>query len=717
MERVSVVVPAYNEENTVNHIVDVLLRVPEVAQIIVVSDGSTDNTASLARSAGARVIELREKRGKGGAVSSGLDEVQNEVVLLLDADLIGLTPEHVISLVKPVLNREADMTVGLFNHGRIFTDLAHRIMPCLSGQRALRRSALLGLRLEDAGYGLEMMLTRLARESPMIVQRIPLPNLSHVTKEKKRGYWRGLAARARMYLEIVAALVYSRKSFHLRPVMSLCRRMNAIGIRRLVGYCCLFTVSLMALTAVVYSVQFRRASAQARLLDDLPLVPGQRILLVSPHPDDEILGAGGLIQKALAVGSDIRVVFMTNGDGFKRGARDGHILPVLKPQDYISYGQKRQKEALAVLNAIGVVDSQVIFLGYPDGGIAAIWRDHWDEARPFTSPTTKSSASPYQDNLYAGAPYTAPSILSSISRIIREYEPTAVFVTHPDDSHADHWATSAFVLAAVAQTSQAGGPCADLYYYAIHRGAWQIAPVISREKPLLPPTILYRWDATWYRLTLSSGQKAAKEAAVRLYKSQFKLMSGYMKNFVRPNEIFARSSAKALPVIERELDIDGDLDQWEYVMPLALDSRRGTLVRQANASAAIRRLYLVQGNNSLYIRLDAWGKIAKPAAFRVSLYVLPSENNPEVSRWVFRADPGSPSLALWEIRPEGTQKLPLKGVIKGNSLIVSVPLDLSTGGCRFMVGAESRVGSTTIDRIPWSVVSTPRILASSVFAF
>src|SRR5712664_3781285 len=71
-----------------------------------------------------------------------------------------------------------------------------------------------------------------------------------------------------------------------------------------------------------------------------------RIVIVAPHPDDEILGAGGLIQAALAVGADVRVIYLTNGDhnqvAFKLYKLDLH----LSAKEYLAFGEKRRQEAL-----------------------------------------------------------------------------------------------------------------------------------------------------------------------------------------------------------------------------------------------------------------------------------------------------------------------------------------------------------------------------------
>jgi hypothetical protein len=99
-----------------------------------------------------------------------------------------------------------------------------------------------------------------------------------------------------------------------------------------------------------------------------------RLLVVAPHPDDESLGAGGLMQQTLAAEGWVHVLFMTNGDGIPRPSRSrpGHREP--SASDYRGFGELRRAEALVALEHYRVLPLSVTFLGFPDGGLAEIWR-------------------------------------------------------------------------------------------------------------------------------------------------------------------------------------------------------------------------------------------------------------------------------------------------------------------------------------------------------
>lgn len=200
---VSVVIPAYNEESTVGAVVSAALAAPQVQEVIVVDDGSDDATAAAARRAGARVVSLGVNAGKGAALRAGVEAARGSLLVLLDADLLGLAPEHVGLLVGPVAGGTADMTVGIFRRGRPATDLAQFLAPHLSGQRALRRADFLQAAAPcRPGFAVEVALNAYARRQGLRVVRVPLTGVSHRTKEEKRGWGPGLAARLRMYYEI-----------------------------------------------------------------------------------------------------------------------------------------------------------------------------------------------------------------------------------------------------------------------------------------------------------------------------------------------------------------------------------------------------------------------------------------------------------------------------------------------------------------------------------
>lgn len=202
------IIPAYNEEKTIGEVLKILTMLKVLDEIIVVSDGSDDNTAKEAGRYDVRVIELNENQGKSKAIFTGLKYSNANTILMLDADLIGLTAEHVMALLNPVLSGDYDMSIGVFKHGRGATDFAQKIAPYLSGQRAINRwlfEKLNSYNIKD--YGIEMALTKIAEKDNIRVAKVQLWDLTHVMKEEKRGLWVGLLSRVKMYWDVVFSAI------------------------------------------------------------------------------------------------------------------------------------------------------------------------------------------------------------------------------------------------------------------------------------------------------------------------------------------------------------------------------------------------------------------------------------------------------------------------------------------------------------------------------
>ncbi|MCX7968481.1 MAG: glycosyltransferase family 2 protein [Armatimonadetes bacterium] len=200
---IAVVIPAFNEEERLPAVLEAVTACPVVRQVVVVDDGSEDETAKVAKRFGVKVIRLERNCGKAGAVWVGLQEVDQPIVVLLDADLKGLKPSHIETLAEPVVNDGVDMTLGVFRGGRLLTDLSHLIAPWVTGQRALPLKRVRQLPdFSGLGYGLEAALNKFAHEHGWVVKTVVLRGVSHVMKEEKLGLMRAIKARASMYWEV-----------------------------------------------------------------------------------------------------------------------------------------------------------------------------------------------------------------------------------------------------------------------------------------------------------------------------------------------------------------------------------------------------------------------------------------------------------------------------------------------------------------------------------
>lgn len=212
---VTAIVPAYNEEATIAQVVKVLSSSPYLREVLVISDGSTDETAQRARAAGARVHEIPRQGGKGEAMLHALTHTTAPIVAFFDADLRGLTAAHVEQLVLPVLNGSRMMNVGLRDRGFLVTALTHHL-PLISGERVMARSVMEKTPAEFLkGFMVEVSLNYYCRSHGLAYGAVELKGLSMRRKFEKVGYGLAVLQYMRMFYQVAKAMISVRVA-HVR---------------------------------------------------------------------------------------------------------------------------------------------------------------------------------------------------------------------------------------------------------------------------------------------------------------------------------------------------------------------------------------------------------------------------------------------------------------------------------------------------------------------
>jgi glycosyltransferase involved in cell wall biosynthesis len=203
-ERVSAVIPAYCEGRTIAEVITPLVRHPLIGEVIVVSDGSTDDTVEQARACGARVIELPVNHGKATAIERGVQAAAHDCILLLDADISGLKPEMVTAIVSPVMRGDYAMFVALRERRTYWANRLLHFTPIIGGERAITRSLwnCVPSRYKRK-FQIEIALNFFVKRHGGRMGFVLMSGLTHVIKERKRGLWRGLYQRLSMCLDIV----------------------------------------------------------------------------------------------------------------------------------------------------------------------------------------------------------------------------------------------------------------------------------------------------------------------------------------------------------------------------------------------------------------------------------------------------------------------------------------------------------------------------------
>jgi LmbE family N-acetylglucosaminyl deacetylase len=528
MLKVSCIIPAHNESATVGSVVRAARACRQIGEIIVVSDGSTDQTARVASEAGAdRVLVLRRNLGKGGAIQAGVQASSGDVVLLLDADLCGVTAGHLTQLLWPVLAGRTDMGVA------VFTDnIWHGVMRPLSGQRAVRRSLLLAPHLAKTGFGFEIALDRLAKTYAVRTAHVSWAGVSHRLKRRKYGMMRGMRVSLRASSDLVRQVRVRRPRHAIVPP-------RAIGQRRRTRMEALL-LALIVFAVIVRPLFFAHPSQAAAF--DLPAMappgPEDRVLVVVAHPDDEVIGAGGLIAAARRRGVSVSALIVTNGDSNRVSAvLVDHRLPP-RASAFIREGRIRQQEELEALRRLGVAPADVFFLGFPDRQLAAVMRSPFE---PVRSPFTHLETAEYDGVLDPGATYTRTALVDLARTVVDLVHPTLIITHSSLDRHSDH--------IAVAQLVDLVRDSTPVYSFVVHAPGFPRPLRSSPNDPLLPPptlTLPPQWS--WMRYALSPEDERTKRHAMSAHRSQ--LATPYLRlllvSFVRTNEVFAVHAADAL---------------------------------------------------------------------------------------------------------------------------------------------------------------------------
>jgi len=266
---------------------------------------------------------------------------------------------------------------------------------------------------------------------------------------------------------------------------------------------------------------------------------GQKILIFSPHPDDETLGAGGYIARATKNGAEVKVVFITNGDGHWSSSVEEFKEVYLNSDDYIQSGKTRQQESEKALAILGVRHENIIFLGYPDMGLKDLLGKNFQAL--YTSPFTKKNASPYIDSYRQNASYTGENLVTDMTKIISDFKPDIVLVTSPSDIHPDHAAAAAFTKKALEKDSNLHP---KLYYYLIHYKRFPYPKGFHPTRMMTPPSKLIQITNLWYKFILLRDILNLKEEALKQYQSQLKvpMLKSLMEGFLKQNELFQEGS-------------------------------------------------------------------------------------------------------------------------------------------------------------------------------
>ncbi len=311
---------------------------------------------------------------------------------------------------------------------------------------------------------------------------------------------------------------------------------------------------LISVFAVFFGVLSVTTFADRLNIGTLALSATDRVLVLAPHPDDEVLGTGGVIQQAVAQKVPLKIVFLTYGDSNQWSFLLYRKHPVVFPVAVENMGLVRHDEAINASRILGVGAQNLIFLGYPDFGTFNMWLYHWNHRPPYRSIMTRVIAVPYKGAYQFGAPYKGEEIIGDLRSILRDFKPTKIFVSHPADHNGDHMALYLYLRVALWDEGMEGE--VGLYPYLIHYLTWPKPKGFHPEKELTPPEAL-AGDESWKQYHLSARQIETKEKALQAHKTQYFSSRNYLLSFVKFNELFGDIPSLRLHLNENVAIISG----------------------------------------------------------------------------------------------------------------------------------------------------------------
>ena len=325
------------------------------------------------------------------------------------------------------------------------------------------------------------------------------------------------------------------------------------------------------------------------------------IIIIAPHPDDEVLGFAGIIYDALKMGKTVKVVLLTNGEGYgsacyfwKNGcpAEDSNCLGTgCSPSDLEKFGKVRIEESKRALKQLGLNSEHLITLSYPDGFIGDMFR-YPDSV--FTSVTGNNISA-------TGKKFTGKNLIDDLKTIFKTYTEEIVFSTHIKDQHPDHGLLAAFIQQARNELISEN-ILFPTYWGVIHQPGWgdnnswplpscsreyrKGEAMKTREERYCPSQVLYPPDAMkevperyfmdpdlWKS---KDGEKPAMRKAIDEYRTQSGLITisdslprkgyegwmdrnGFLLSFVKINHLFWEAPYPVITSSTKNPDQQGSL--------------------------------------------------------------------------------------------------------------------------------------------------------------
>jgi len=422
------------------------------------------------------------------------------------------------------------------------------------------------------------------------------------------------------------------------------------------------------------------------------LTSTDRILVLAPHPDDEVLGTAGIIQNTVTLKLPIKVVFLTYGDSNQWSFLLYRKHPVVWPAAVENMGIVRHDEAINASRILGVEPQNLTFLGYPDFGTLNIWYYHWNQRPAYRSIMTRVTAVPYKGAFRPGAAYKGEEIVKDLRSILRDFKPTKIFVSHPSDHNGDHLAL--YLYLRVALWDEGLSDKVQLYPYLNHYLTWPKPKGFHPEIDLTPPDALINGQV-WEQYHLTGNQLINKKKALEAHVTQYRSSPRYLLSFVKFNELFGDFSPIKLHLNENTANLKIE-SKVTTELPDELNDR------ERSAFVGVDWKFLRWQGDNLIVSIQ----FSKPLANDVeaSIYFFGYSNKTPFGQMPkINVRLGVLSYSVYD----QTKRLE-QGVVQvtrnTNDVTISVPLKLLGNPQNILTSARTTLGNFPLDNASWVVV-------------
>lgn len=207
MRKVSCIISAYNEGPRIANVLRAVVGHPLIKEVIVVDDGSKDDTSKIVLGfKDVKLIGDKQNHGKSHSMLEGCNKAKSDLVMFIDADLVGLTKDNITNLIEPVSKGLVDMTMSMRkNTILIYKLLGHDF---ISGERVMKRETAKKILKKVFGFGAEVRINQYFLQNKLKFMVIKWPNVAETIKEKKVGLLRGVIKDIMMCKQIFSALPF-----------------------------------------------------------------------------------------------------------------------------------------------------------------------------------------------------------------------------------------------------------------------------------------------------------------------------------------------------------------------------------------------------------------------------------------------------------------------------------------------------------------------------